>query len=150
MPRPTDAEADAKAERAFLLAMCGIPYTQIAKALGYYDASGASKAIERHARYLPRHSKRLATLKVQHLADHAGLYLLAAAAGGDAKAAADLLKVAEHYRKLYALDPPAQTDPNAAEGSRDRLLVVLPDAVQRALRGDPEPELAEDGTNVDA
>jgi AraC-like DNA-binding protein len=130
-------EAERKSSEAVQLRIAGANLTQIARQLGYADASGAHRAITRALKVmLPEQersqARRLELAKLDRLEMAAWPHALA----GDQAASGTIIRCVGMRAKLLGLEAPTQLDVRVREGEmiRVEILEVLNAETLEALK----------------
>jgi hypothetical protein len=120
------AETIEKERRALGLRRAGITYDEIARQIGYSNASGARKAVMRALRRtLQDDADATRQLEAERL-DRLQAGVWSAAAGGDVQALDRVLKIMDRRAKLLGLDVPAKHE-LTGPGGGGIVVEVLPE-----------------------
>jgi hypothetical protein len=133
------AETIEKERRALGLRRAGITYDEIARQVGYANASGARKAVMRGLkRTLQDDADATRQLEADRL-DRLQAGVWNAAAGGDVQALDRVLKIMDRRAKLLGLDVPAKHE-LTGPGGGGLVIEVLPELLPSMKDNDDEAD----------
>jgi hypothetical protein len=137
------AETIEKERRALGLRRAGITYDEIARQVGYANASGARKAVMRGLkRTLQDDADATRQLEADRL-DRLQAGVWNAAAGGDVQALDRVLKIMDRRAKLLGLDVPAKHE-LTGPGGGGIIVEVLPELLPSMNDSDAQADAPDD------